>query len=709
MLYKWKMCSLYMLLMVVVTTQSGYGATRYDSTDVPKDIPDNGTTNSVLEIADSGPIGDIDVVVDISHSWAADLEAFLISPDGTRIELFTNVGGGGENFSETVLDNEAPLSITKGQAPFTGSYQPEGSLSDFYGMNITGTWILEISDIATGDFGDLNSWSLIIEQAQDCLLDPPVIRSEPNVPGGICDIVYWDDVGQVRQYESIVAEDILDEQTITSALVVDDLGIIEDVNVMVNITHSWDEDLDVYLIAPDGTRIELFTDVGDSGDDFSNTILDDEASLLITNESAPFIGSYRPEGNLGDLIGKDILGTWALEITDDSWLLSGTLNSWSLIADLADVLYYAECATDPDFNNVVAHSNWMMANGCRFIGLNPNQEYWYRVKARPLQTWPQTNQSDFGINTLIDTQSTSDGDVMLADRDSATLFDVIENPSFELEGGWSEFSSTPWIALGIYPDDIWASEGSWTGGAILSEDFSYSEDDYCYLWQTVDWTGVGTLVFDCANVLGNDLTASVLIGDTQVWSSTGAVSLIDVHYDQTVDVSGFSGQQKLKLKVEVDQEGSFAAGVFWDNLRTYAPSHHALLGSMISAPINLAADDTWDKIVFGATTPEGTELSVDILPATGSTPIRGYENILSGTDLSDLNERTIRLRATLSTSDSITTPVLHEWYVTYTSVACESEWSNVASSQNSQDQLPAENSSNHESNADSKYTYLVAE
>ena len=35
-----------------------------------------------------------------------------------------------------------------------------------------------------------------------------------------------------------------------------------DLNVTLNMTHTRDEDLDVFLIAPDGTRVELFTDVG---------------------------------------------------------------------------------------------------------------------------------------------------------------------------------------------------------------------------------------------------------------------------------------------------------------------------------------------------------------------------------------------------------------------------------------------------------------
>ena len=42
-------------------------------------------------------------------------------------------------------------------------------------------------------------------------------------------------------------------------------GTIADVDVTFTITHPNDEDLDVYLIGPTGTRVELATDVGEPG------------------------------------------------------------------------------------------------------------------------------------------------------------------------------------------------------------------------------------------------------------------------------------------------------------------------------------------------------------------------------------------------------------------------------------------------------------
>ncbi|NQU21078.1 MAG: proprotein convertase P-domain-containing protein, partial [Candidatus Nealsonbacteria bacterium] len=123
---------------------------------------------------------------------------------------------------------------------------------------------------------------------------------------------------------------IPDLGTVTSTLTVPDTLIVTDVNVELSIAHTWNEDLDVYLIGPDNTRVRLFTDVGDDTENFFGTILDDEADVSITAGTGPFTGSFRPEGSLGNFDGKDARGTWTLEVTDDEEWLDGTLESWSL-------------------------------------------------------------------------------------------------------------------------------------------------------------------------------------------------------------------------------------------------------------------------------------------------------------------------------------------------------------------------------------------
>ena len=659
---------------------------EYCSSDTPKNIPDQGTITSSITISDGGAISDLDIRLNITHVWNSDLDIFLIAPDGTQVELFTDVGGQSDNFRDTILDDEAAQSIKDGRGPFTGSYRPEGSLADLIGKDIGGTWTLQVSDDKPEDVGTLGSWCLIVTVGRKEPLPAPVIQCEASVPGGIHDVVFWDDLGETREYGSTAVEQIPAEGTMTQTLVVDDVGMIEDLDVKVDISHQWDSELDVYLAAPDGTRVELFTDVGGSQDNFTDTILDDQSSTSITQGTAPFTGRYRPEGVLADLSGKDVHGEWTLEVTDDSWYASGTLNSWSLIADLADVLYYVECATDAGFGTVVANSGWTIDQSHTFAAPAPQKTHWYRAKARPLKTWCQTSQADFGTDVLTATEATATGDVALPTGGGGGLgpqIHVIGNPSFELETAWMTASNNIlllFLGMGIYPDDIWASDGRWVAGVLFSEDFSYNKGDIGdFVQRGVDWTGVETLVLDYCSVFGSQLASKVLIGNTEVWSDHETGESMDVHNDVTIDVSGFTGPQDLKLRVEVEKGGRFWAGIFWDNLRTYGPSGPSL-GSVISTPISIRANDTWDILAFDATIPPGTELTVDVLPETGSNPIPGYENVLTGTDLSELNVRTIRLRANLSTSDPAATPALHSWSVGYSDAGRESDWSNVESS-----------------------------
>ena len=556
--------------------------------------------------------------------------------------------------------------------------------------------------------GDDTAWIDDIEfpiEAIECTLDAPVLHAEPDITPGVSNMISWDVVridvdADIREYSSTdVPKEIPDLGRTTSTLVIGDKGSIVDVDVELDITHLWDEDLDVFLRAPDGTLVELFTDVGGWGENFNGTILDDEASLSITEASAPFTGSFRPEGDLSVLDGKSITGTWILKITDDSGTISGTLNSWSLIVEVAgDIKCYAESAADANFDNVVANSGWISETSCTFTGLYLGQTYWYRVKARPLEAWVQTTQPEFETDTLTDTKATSHGDVVLVGGGGpGAQVHVIEYPSGESMMSWFTWEihqTNPGIALvpgGIEmpPELWWVSDGSCSFVAAFGSEYEgtvyyYNVGDYGSFSQNVDWTGVDTLKFDYCTLCMGELRASVRIGGREVWSAQARFGFYDTHLDVTIDVSGFSGSQVLELRTEATESGRFDSLVFYDNLRTYGSGGYVPSGSIVSAPISLDDDDTWDIAVFNATRPAGTSLTVDVLPATGSSPIRGYENIPSGTDLSGISESTIRLRANLSSSNPNVAPALHDWSVSYTNASCESDWSNVESSLQSQ-------------------------
>ncbi|MGE3806342.1 MAG: proprotein convertase P-domain-containing protein, partial [Gemmataceae bacterium] len=278
----------------------------YDSLDVPVSIPQKGTITSTLFVADSYALADLNVLLNIAHTYDGDLQVFLQGPDGTEIKLINNVGGSGNHFTNTVLDDQAAASITSGAAPYTGSFRPAEPLAAFIGNNVHGVWTLRVVDQFTGDAGNLLGWSLIV--------DPDTAYVSANVP--------------LRIPASGTTG------TINSTLVVTDAFSIRDVEVLLDISHTYDEDLFVTLVGPDGTVVQLLNQVGGSGVNFANTHLDDEALQGIGSGSAPFSGRYRPSQSLTAFDGHQAQGTWTLRIQDLNNGDSGFLNSWQLLLDV---------------------------------------------------------------------------------------------------------------------------------------------------------------------------------------------------------------------------------------------------------------------------------------------------------------------------------------------------------------------------------------
>jgi subtilisin-like proprotein convertase family protein len=141
------------------------------STNVPLAIPDNSFTTSTVSVSGSvGPVTDVNVTVSINHFNVQQLDVFLIGPTGAKVELFTDVGGGGDHFINTTLDDQAAASITAGTAPFTGTYRPEGRLSDFIGHAADGIWTLWVADDTVQVVGTLVSWSIEVATAEPSAL-----------------------------------------------------------------------------------------------------------------------------------------------------------------------------------------------------------------------------------------------------------------------------------------------------------------------------------------------------------------------------------------------------------------------------------------------------------------------------------------------------------------------------------------------------------
>jgi subtilisin-like proprotein convertase family protein len=101
--------------------------------------------------------------------------------------------------------------------------------------------------------------------------------------------------------------------------------------VCINLTHTYDSDMLIELLAPDGTTITLAREQGGSGDDFTNTCFNETAATSITLGSPPFTGSYVPQGFMGRINnGQNGNGNWTLRITDLYGGDVGNVIGWSL-------------------------------------------------------------------------------------------------------------------------------------------------------------------------------------------------------------------------------------------------------------------------------------------------------------------------------------------------------------------------------------------
>lgn len=135
---------------------------QFYAEEVPLNIPDAspGGVISILNITENQLITDINVRVNISHPWVEDLTLTLIDPQGKSTILANQNGGNGDNFTDTVFDQEAEEAIENSSAPFTGNFKPIGDLSKLNGTESYGTWMLKLVDAGPEDIGVLESWSL---------------------------------------------------------------------------------------------------------------------------------------------------------------------------------------------------------------------------------------------------------------------------------------------------------------------------------------------------------------------------------------------------------------------------------------------------------------------------------------------------------------------------------------------------------------------
>jgi M6 family metalloprotease-like protein len=237
-------------------------------------IPENdaaGITDTIT-FPEALTISSLKVSIDVTHTYRGDLNATLTTPWGTVIELHPKGRGG----------NAHDLKVTYDETTLP-------ALATLRGRNAQGTWTLMVRDLAPGDTGQLNAWTLDLSSAVAAVVPIELEESPgtkiPDAPSG----------GIVRSLAANTA------------------ARIESVEVSIDITHTWIGDLRVILRSPSGTEAVLHDGTGGSADNIIRTF---------TAANAP---------PLAALAGQPAGGTWQLNVVDRAAQDEGKLNAWKLL------------------------------------------------------------------------------------------------------------------------------------------------------------------------------------------------------------------------------------------------------------------------------------------------------------------------------------------------------------------------------------------
>jgi subtilisin-like proprotein convertase family protein len=173
---------------------------------LPNPIPDNSGLGVPCNITVSRVIRDLNVYLDIPHTWVGDLTVTLIhQATATSVVVMDRPGvpattnGCPEDNVDVMLNDEGTAPVETfcgpGAPAIHGDLTPNNALSAFDGENFTGPgyWVITIDDERVGDTGTLMDWYLL--DADDDHDGCTASREEGNSPtqGGLRNVAnFWD-------------------------------------------------------------------------------------------------------------------------------------------------------------------------------------------------------------------------------------------------------------------------------------------------------------------------------------------------------------------------------------------------------------------------------------------------------------------------------------------------------------------------------------
>jgi subtilisin-like proprotein convertase family protein len=102
-------------------------------------------------------------------------------------------------------------------------------------------------------------------------------------------------------------------------------------SVTVNINHTYDSDIDLWLFNANGDSIQLANNEGGGNDNYTNTVFTESSTVTLNMSAPPFTGSFRPMTSLNMLNNNsNPNGNWYFRVCDEAPQDIGTIVSVSV-------------------------------------------------------------------------------------------------------------------------------------------------------------------------------------------------------------------------------------------------------------------------------------------------------------------------------------------------------------------------------------------
>jgi subtilisin-like proprotein convertase family protein len=290
-----------------------------------------------------GNVTDLNVTINLSHTWPDDVDIVLEGPTGETAVLMSDACGSGDLAGASITFTDEAIAGLANEGPCgSGSFKPtniEGGdvwggegpgeetstlLSNFDGETPNGFWNLwVIDDFEPEDNGLIASWSLTITTATAEVIVPGIGSS-----------------GKAKPYPS------------TKTFNTPPGRVISDVNFETpDISHTWPDDIDMLLAGPRAGATTMLMSDACGSTDITNFlwVFDDEASAPMsdntitgcfpffikpsdfeTPENMPSPAPARPYGSTLSVFDGLEGGAFSLFAADDVGSDTGYLSSWTL-------------------------------------------------------------------------------------------------------------------------------------------------------------------------------------------------------------------------------------------------------------------------------------------------------------------------------------------------------------------------------------------